>query len=103
GRDVRQLPRPLRREHGQSRAVICRSVCAIVATMLACAAVRADAATPLPLVDAVRDGNRAVVQTLLRQKTNVNAAQADGTTALHWAVRADDRELIGLLLHAGAD
>jgi ankyrin repeat protein len=76
---------------------------AIVATILACATGAAGAATSLPLVDAVKDGNRAVVQTLLRQKTNVNVAEADGTTALHWAVRADDPELVRLLLGAGAN
>src|SRR5580765_1570950 len=70
--------------------------------VIVCAA-PASAATSLALVDAVKDGNRAVVQTLLRQKTNVNAAEADGTTALHWAVRADDQELVRLLLGAGAN
>ena len=70
--------------------------------VIVCAA-PASAATSLALVDAVKDGNRAVVQTLLRQKTNVNAAEADGTTALHWAVRADDQELVRLLLRAGAN
>jgi ankyrin repeat protein len=54
-------------------------------------------------VDAVKDGNHAVVQSLLRQKTDVNAAEADGTTALHWAVREDDAELVRLLLRAGAN
>jgi ankyrin repeat protein len=61
------------------------------------------AAASLPLVDAVKDGNRAAVQSLLVQKTNVNAAEADGTTALHWAVQADDGELVRLLVRAGAN
>jgi ankyrin repeat protein len=75
----------------------------IVATMLACAVVRSEAATSLALVDAVRNGDRVVVQKLLQQKANVNAAEADGTTALHWAARADDQELVRLLLRAGAN
>jgi ankyrin repeat protein len=70
--------------------------------VIVCAA-PASAATSLPLVDAVKGGNHAVVRTLLRQKTNVNVSEADGTTALHWAVRADDQELVRLLLRAGAD
>jgi ankyrin repeat protein len=82
-----------------SRAKALRYICLM---LLACAAPRADAA-PLPLVDAVKDGNHAAVESLLRQKTNVNAAEADGTTALHWAVRADDGELVRLLLRAGAN
>jgi ankyrin repeat protein len=71
--------------------------------LLVCAVVRAETATVLPLVDAVKDGNRVVVRTLLQQKSNVNAPEADGTTALHWAVRADDQELVRLLLRAGAN
>jgi hypothetical protein len=43
------------------------------------------------LIDAVKAGDRASVRTLL-SKTTVNAAEADGMTALHWAVRADDAE-----------
>ena len=76
---------------------------AVVLGLLTCAAVRAEAAASLSLVEAVKDGNRAAVQTLLRQKTNVNAREADGTTALHWAVRSDDLDLVRLLLRAGAD
>ena len=39
---------------------------------------------------------------LIREKADVNAAEADGSTALHWAVRADDVEMARLLLTAGA-
>ena len=34
---------------------------------------------------------------------DVNAAEADGTTALHWAVHRDDLETVDLLLAAGAN
>ena len=37
------------------------------------------------------------------QRADVNRAEADGTTALHWAVQADDLELVTLLLRAGAN
>ena len=47
-------------------------------------------------------GDTGAVQTLLRQKADVNAPQIDGTTALHWAVEANDLELADLLLRAGA-
>ena len=47
---------------------------------LVCAAARLDAATSLPLVDAVKDGDRASVRNLIRSKTDVNAREADGTT-----------------------
>ena len=37
------------------------------------------------------------------QHANVNAAQADGTTALHWAAHWNDLDAVKLLLGAGAD
>ena len=43
------------------------------------------------------------MRALLKQRADVNAAEADGTTALHWAVRADDLETAQLLIRAGAN
>ena len=40
---------------------------------------------------------------LLRQLVDVNAAQGDGATALHWAVYLDDAETTALLIRAGAE
>ena len=37
-----------------------------------------------------KQGNCAAVKALIAQKADVNAAEADGMTALHWAVRAND-------------
>ena len=57
------------------------------------------------LIDAVKAGNRDAVRLLLKNPTarnDVNAAEPDGTTALHWAVRAEDQEISQLLLRAGA-
>ena len=54
------------------------------------------------LVDAVKQGNTAAVKTLIAQKADVNAAEADGMTALHWAVRANDVPTVQMLLRAGA-
>ena len=62
----------------------------------------ANAATP-PLVAAVKSGDRAAALDLARDKNAVLTAEADGTTALHWAVRGDDLELVDLLLRSGAD
>jgi ankyrin repeat protein len=55
------------------------------------------------LADAAARGDRNAVRTLVQRKADVNAAQVDGTTALHWAVRADDLELADLLIAAGAN
>jgi ankyrin repeat protein len=54
------------------------------------------------LIEAVKAGNRAVIQTLLRQRGTLNVREADGMTALHWAVRANDFEIAQMLVRAGA-
>jgi uncharacterized protein len=54
------------------------------------------------VADAARRGDRAAVQAALTRKADVNLAQPDGTTALHWAVEHDDLEMADLLLRAGA-
>ena len=59
--------------------------------------------TGVEIIDAVKAGNRAAVAALLKQPNGVNTPEEDGTTALHWAVRADDREMAQQLLRAGAD
>ncbi len=55
------------------------------------------------LADYAMNADRQALRTLLAQKADVNAAQADGMTALHWAVRQDDIETAKLLIHAGAN
>jgi uncharacterized protein len=57
----------------------------------------------LDLLQAAKQGNREQVRTLLASGADVKAQQADGTTALHWAVSRSDVALTDLLLHAGAD
>jgi ankyrin repeat protein len=55
------------------------------------------------LVDAINAGDRTTVQVLLKQGVDVNVPDADGTTALHWAVRHDDLALVNLLIRAKAN
>src|SRR5688572_15464695 len=55
------------------------------------------------LIDAVKAGNSAAAVTLLQKKIDVKVAEADGTTALHYAVRNDDLTLVDRLIRAGAD
>jgi ankyrin repeat protein len=47
--------------------------------------------------------NMAAVRELLKQGADVNAAQGDGMTPLHWAVSHGDLELTKMLLVAGAN
>jgi ankyrin repeat protein len=56
-----------------------------------------------PLADAAARGDFAAVRKLLDSgRTDVNALDPDGTPALHWAVRAGDRDTVTRLLKAGA-
>lgn len=56
-----------------------------------------------PVADAAMYGNLAHVRLALRQGANVNAAQGDGMTALHWAAFEDNVEMLKLLLAAHAN
>ena len=56
-----------------------------------------------PVADAAMRGDIEAVRALLKDGADVNAAQGDGMTALHWAAEADDVEMVGMLLYAGAN
>ena len=75
--------------------------CLIVAGLAVCL-VRADGGRPA-LVDAARNADKDALRALLQKKVDVNAAEADGATALHWASYRDDVESADLLIRAGAD
>lgn len=55
------------------------------------------------LLEAVKNSDKVAIQELLPQHVDLNAADADGATALHWAVRHDDLETANLLLRSGAN
>jgi len=57
----------------------------------------------LLLVKAAKDRDGATVRSLLKQHVNVNAPEADGSTALHWAVYWDDPAIADALIRAGAN
>ena len=56
-----------------------------------------------PVADAAMEGDRPAVRALLQQGRDVNAAQGDGMTALHWAAMKNDAELAQMLVYAGAN
>ena len=55
------------------------------------------------LVEAVKNADTPAVRALLKTDVDVNVPEADGTTALHWAVRLDLQPLADILIAAGAD
>jgi len=62
------------------------------------------ASTPeSPLVDAVRQGNLESLRALIVQGEDVNQAEGDGMTALHWAAATNNAEAADLLIRAGAE
>ncbi|HVH28932.1 MAG TPA: ankyrin repeat domain-containing protein [Vicinamibacterales bacterium] len=57
----------------------------------------------LRLIDAVKDNDAAAVRSLIAQRVDIDATEADGSTALHWAAQRDNLEIASLLLAAGAN
>jgi ankyrin repeat protein len=66
-------------------------------------ATSANAADDVRLIQAIKAGEQSAVQALLAARVDVNARQADGTTALHWAVHRGDVDLVRQLIRAGAE
>lgn len=54
------------------------------------------------LVEAVKGGKIDAVRALLARRADVNAAEVDGTTPLHWAADVDNLAAADLLIKAGA-
>ncbi len=73
---------------------------ALLLLALPAAAALADETT---LIEAASRGDTALAGTLLDQGADINGTAVDGTTALHWAVRGEHRELAELLLRTGAN
>ena len=73
-----------------------------LAGALCAAALFAASPAAAQVADAAMRGDRIAVRTLLGQGADVNAAQGDGMTALHWAARRGDVEMTKMLLYAGA-
>lgn len=55
------------------------------------------------LIQAVKDGNIDAVRAMVSKRVDVNAAEVDGTTALHYAAHLDNLAAADLLIRAGAN
>jgi len=56
-----------------------------------------------PIAAAAQNGDREAVRALLKKGLDVNEAQGDGSTALHWAAIKGDAEMARMLIYAGAN
>src|SRR5437773_2196739 len=72
-------------------------------SMLLAATAFAAPAGPTSLADAAMREDKAVVRTLLSQKSDVNATQPDGSTALLWAAAENHAKVVKLLIARGAN
>ena len=61
------------------------------------------AGSDLRLIQAVKNQDRDAVRSLLKQRVDVNAAEGDGSTALHWAAHRNDLETVDQLIRQGAN
>ena len=80
-----------------------RTIGGCVVVLVLCTGLVGRAIGPSDVADAVMNGDAGTLRTLLQKKSDVNAPQADGTTALHWAVYRDDLTAADLLLTSGAN
>jgi len=76
---------------------------ALLAVLLAMVAPATGHAGAADAADAAQKKDIGALRALVQRRVDVNAAQPDGTTALHWAVVWNSEEAINLLLRAGAD
>lgn len=79
-----------------------RPVVRALIAFCSCALLLAAAPPESPVADAAMKRDRQAVRALLQQGADVNAAQGDGMTALHWAAEHGDAELARMLIYAGA-
>jgi ankyrin repeat protein len=82
-------------------AMVRLAAASLVFVLLAAAPVAAQSGALL--ADAAEKKDRSQIAALLKKGADVNAAQVDGMTALHWAVYYDDLPTTTLLIKAGAD
>lgn len=76
---------------------------ALVGLLMLVAALGVAVAAQAPLADAAQRGDLDAVRALLAADVDVNAAQGDGMTALHWSAYRADADMAALLLGHGAD
>jgi ankyrin repeat protein len=82
--------------------MIKRFMAICIAVLLSSIAAVSLAAGPSEVATAAERGDLTALRALIAKKADVNAAQSDGATALHWAVYRNSAEMTDVLLRAGA-
>jgi ankyrin repeat protein len=80
-----------------------RKAAGLVLALAVSASVTGTTDVPRAVADAAARGDVAQVQELLRSGADVNTAQGDGMTALHWAASRGDLRLTEVLIYSGAN
>jgi ankyrin repeat protein len=83
------------------RRALLRGACAALALFAVCGI--ACAAPTAEVADAAMRGDHVELRSLLEHGADVNAAQGDGMTALHWAAVNEDLDVAKWLVYAGAN
>jgi ankyrin repeat protein len=79
-----------------------RAIVFVAPLLLAAATLASAADTDVRVAAAMKVRDASAVRALLRQKADVNGADVEGMTALHWAAHWNDLDSVRLLLAAGA-
>ncbi len=74
-----------------------------ILAVLSCASASFAGARSSQLIAAVKADDVRAVRAVLVQRPDVNAREANGMTALHWAVQGNSAPIVDALLAAGAD
>jgi ankyrin repeat protein len=76
--------------------------CGAILSLALSTALSAADNSPASIVEAAKSGDTATLRSLIQKKSDVNAPDGDGSTALHWASYRDNLEAADLLIRAGA-
>ena len=87
----------------QGRRFVNLLVRGVVVVAVTLTAVTATSLPEAPVADAAMRGDAAAVASLIKDGADVNQAQGDGMTALHWIALNGDADTAALLLTAGAN
>jgi ankyrin repeat protein len=87
----------------RARRVFACFVFAVVSGLASSAVIAFAAAGDIRLVTAAKNRDFSTVQSLIKQRLDVNAPDIDGMTPLHWAAHWDEFEIVKQLLAAGAN